>query len=389
MSRQRQTLLQRTSAAVTFSGAGATKAVTSPQPEFTGPRIEIHLAPGGIDIQQQRPAIARALVGLPAAVALQRIPDLLPICGGAQAVAAARAVAAAKGNPQQPQAGLDTSLWQEQALACGWRLCVDWPDLLGETRQMAALKQLYQAQDDKQRAAALGQMIKGLYAVRSLSGLLGWVQDSDCLAARVIRRAGEAANTQATVPPLPVLDESGLRSKACAALAEEPFDPLDPEGGPLEVGPLAMGRDPLALELQDSMGSSVLSRLLAQLLDARFIARALLENRAERQPTAASSAWSLPRAGGADSGMGCAVTARGPVFHRVRLSAGENTAADTVADWRVLAPTDWHFARRGPVARELESLAKPTREQVALVVASYDPCAPWTLHQAGAAEHHA
>ena len=69
--------------------------MTSPQPEFIGPRIEIHLGAGGVDIHQQRPAIARALVGLPVSVALQRIPGLLPICGGAQAVAAARAVAAA------------------------------------------------------------------------------------------------------------------------------------------------------------------------------------------------------------------------------------------------------------------------------------------------------
>ncbi len=363
--------------------------MTSPPPEFTGPRIEIHLEAGGVDIHQQRPAIARALVGLPAHVALQRIPGLLPICGGAQAIAAARAVAAAQGSPQQPEADPDSSLWQEQALACGWRLSVDWPDLLGETRQMAVLKQLYQAQDDSQRAAALGQMLNGLDGVHSLGELLAWVQDSDCLAARVVRRASEAAIDQATVLPLPALDAAGLRLKAGAALAGEPFDPLDPAGSPLEVGPLAMGRDPLVPELRGEMGSTVTSRLLAQVLDGRFIARALLQNRAEQQPASASGDWSLARAGNANSGMGCAVTARGPVFHQVRLAAGEDAATDTVADWRVLAPTDWHFGRRGPVVRELANLATPTREQVALVVASYDPCAPWTLHQAGRAEHHA
>ena len=363
--------------------------MTSPQPEFIGPRIEIHLGAGGVDIHQQRPAIARALVGLPVSVALQRIPGLLPICGGAQAVAAARAVAAAHGIPQQPQAGPDSSLWQEQALACGWRLSVDWPDLLGETRQMVALKQLYQAADDRQRAAALGQMLRGLDEVHSLADLLAWVQDSDCVAARVVRRATEAAADQAAVLPSPALDEAGLRSKAGAALADEPFDPQDPAGSPLEVGPLAMGRDPLVVELRGSMGSTVLSRLLAQLLDGRFIARALLEHRVEQQPVSASGGWSSSLAGSANAGMGCAVTARGPVFHQVRLATDEADASDTVADWRVLAPTDWHFGRRGPVARELANLATPTREQVALVVASYDPCAPWTLHRAGAAEHHA
>lgn len=361
--------------------------MTSPQPEFIEPRIEIHLAHGGIDIQQQRPAITRALMGLPAAVALQRIPNLLPICGRAQATAAARAIAAAKGNPQQQQAGLDTRLWQEQAMACGWRLCVDWPDLLGETRQMLALKQLHQAADDKQRAAALGQMIEGLAAVRSLNDLLAWVQHGECLAARVVRHAAELANAQTMVPPLSPLNDSGVRAKVRSALADDHFDPLDPAGGPLEVGPLAMARDPLVRELQDSIGSSVLSRLLAQLLDARFVARALLENNGEKTP-ASASAWSL-KAGGENSGVGSALTARGPVFHQVRLSQGKDTAADTVIDWRVLAPTDWHFARSGPAARELESLARPTREHIALVVASYDPCAPWTLHRAETVEHHA
>ena len=364
--------------------------MTHPQPDFNGPCIEIHLTPGGVDIHQQRPAITRALVGLPATVALQRIPSLLPICGNAQAIAAARAVAAAKGNAQHPQPDLDASLRQEQALACGWRLCVDWPDLLGETRQMTALKQLYQAQDDKQRATALGQMITGMDTVRSLEALLAWVEDSDCLAARVIRHAAESTGAQATVQALPLLGESDLHSRACAALAAEPFDPLDPAGGPLEMGPLAMGRDPLVMALQDSMGSTVLSRLLAQLLDTRFIARALLATPSEQQPAGApASARSLPRTGDTNSGMGWAVTARGPVFHQVQLADGADTAADTVVDWRVLAPTDWHFGRHGPVKRELSLLEASTRGQVALVVASYDPCAPWTLHRAATAEHHA
>ncbi len=72
-------------------------------------------------------------------------------------------------------------------------------------------------------------------------------------------------------------------------------------------------------------------------------------------------------------GIGSAMTARGPVFHRICL--GE---ADTVVDWRVLAPTDWHFAPGGPAARELGELGTPTAMR--LLIASYDPCAPWTLH---------
>lgn len=364
--------------------------MTSLRPDFTEPRIEIHHSAGGIDIRQQRPAITRALAGLPPAVALQRIPTLLPICGGAQAAAAALALAAARGEPEEAVAGSSASQWREQALACGWRLCVDWPDLLGEPRQMTALKQLHQSPDEKTCATALGGMVSGLEAVHTLDGLLGWVKASDCLAAAVIRRTEQQAGSWARTRSSVSLEAAGLRPRACSALAAEPFDPGDPADSPLEVGPLAMARDPLTEELCETMGSSVVSRLLAQLLDARFLVGVMLDREGEQQPAGRGpGAWSCTRSDVARSGIGCVVTSRGPVFHQVRLVAAEDTGGDSVADWRVLAPTDWHFGRRGPVALELAKLEVPTREQVALVVASYDPCAPWTLHRAEEVEQHA
>jgi hypothetical protein len=360
--------------------------VTPNQPDTGSPRIDIHLGGGGVDIRQQRPAIARALLGLPVEAALPLIPTLLPICGAAQAVAAAGAVAAARRQApdEELQRKRNRDLWREQALASAWRLTVDWPALLGEPRRMEALKQVYQAAGERECCAALGQLVPGLDAVDSLAGLRHWIRDSDSLAARVIRLALQAEDIDsAPQPPATLLDTASWYNVACAALACEPFDALDPAGSPLEVGPLAMARDTLAGELRATAGSTVVSRLLAQLLDVRAIFK-VLEGKAVNVNDPAwtqASARSLA----ANGGVGCAVTARGPVFHRAVLGP----TADTVADWRVLAPTDWHFGPRGPVAGQLATLAAPTPQRVALLVASYDPCAPWTLHPRGMVEQHA
>jgi hypothetical protein len=355
--------------------------VTPNQPDTAGPRIDIHLGRDGVEIRQQRPAIARALLGLPVEAALARIPTLLPICGAAQAVAAAGAVAAARGQApdEAQQRSRNQSLWQEQALASAWRLTVDWPGLLGEARRMEALKRVYQAPGEHERCTALGQLIPGLDEIDSLAGLLQWVRDSDSLGAGVIRLARKAEHLDsAPEPPAPLLDTASWYNVASAALACDPFDALDPAGSPLEVGPLSMARDPLARELLTSMGSTVVSRLLAQLLDVRAIIKALagMTTSANDPAWAQASARSLP----ANGGVGCAITARGPVFHRAVLAP----TADTVADWRVLAPTDWHFGPRGPLAGKLAALAAPTPQRVALLVASYDPCAPWALQSQAA-----
>ncbi|MBP6725536.1 MAG: hypothetical protein KA137_11880, partial [Halioglobus sp.] len=336
--------------------------MTPNQPDTASPRIDIHLGGGGVEIRQQRPAIARALLGLPVEAALTRIPTLLPICGAAQAVAAASAVSAARGQApdEELQRHRDRDLWREQALASAWRLTVDWPALLGEARRMEALKQVYQAAGERECSATLGQLVPGLDALDSLADLQQWLRDSDSLAARVIRLARENEDIDsAPQPPATLLDTASWYRVACAALACEPFDALDPAGSPLEVGPLAMARDTLAGELRATMGSTVVSRLLAQLLDMRAIFRALDGRTASLNGPAwiQASARSLP----ANGGVGCAVTARGPVFHRVVLGP----TADIVVDWRVLAPTDWHFGPRGPVAGKLATLPAPTQQRVA------------------------
>ena len=77
-------------------------------------------------------------------------------------------------------------------------------------------------------------------------------------------------------------------------------------------------------------------------------------------------------------GLGRAVTDRGPVFHRVALDS-----EGSVKNWRVLAPTDWHFAPGGPL--DIEANRRSLRpEQLKLLVLGFDPCAPWSLREEAA-----
>ncbi len=331
----------------------------------------IHIAAGsrGVAITQHRPAVLSALAGLPVARALQQVPRLLPICGAAQSIAAARAAEAARG--ERPRDALEQErerqLRREQALSAGWRVAVDWPDLLGRPRLMAWLKALRGSEREAQLAALLERELPGLEGVATVAELAEWTRGGEDTAATTVRRALEHAAIAGQDPAAGELPgPSELADLARATLAAGRFDPAAPVDRPVEVGPLAMARDPLIAALRDDPGVSVGARMMALLLDMRAIARQLRDG--GETGGHGTQAWSEGRR----AGTGRAVTARGPVFHRVELDGDGN-----VARWRAVAPTDWHFAPRGAVARALDRpLSLP---EARLLVGSFDPCAPWTL----------
>jgi hypothetical protein len=338
-----------------------------------GPSITIHTGPDGIRIDQRRPQVAALLTGMSASTALARIASLLPICGGAQTLAARRAIEAAHNEPlgQEAETQREASLWREQAHAAAWRLAIDWPDFLGEPRDLAGMRQLLNAGNGPDAARALEQYLPGLDEISGPEELLDWAARTDCPAARLLRQAM-------------ALDEVGIDAggdshrmagdalveRARAAFDDPAFDALIPGGEAVEVGPAAMARNPLIPALDAVPGlTAVARRLFAQVLDSHVIAMNL---HAPLQETGGKpESWTLA----AGRGMGRAQTARGPVFHRVSLDPSDG---ETVTDWRVLAPTDWHFSPCGPLVR---SAAAGPREQpwLRFLVAGFDPCAPWTM----------
>ncbi|MEM9301913.1 MAG: hypothetical protein AAGE01_07365 [Pseudomonadota bacterium] len=331
------------------------------------PDIIIDPGPEGLNVAQRRPAVAAALVGKPINEALQQVSALLPVCGAAQLVAARRAVEGAWAHEENPEesARRDGRLWREQALAAAWRLTVDWPDLVGEPRRLDRLKQLRGTGDARDLATGLRSLINGFDHVQSVDAALDVAVNNSSLAARVVRAALGHGPTAADTPIQLVRGES-LAMVVLGAFSLEPFDPCHPWAEkPVEVGPLAMGRDPLIDEIRARLGTTPAARLIATLLDTRAIAAALEGN---GTATAPRRSWTLDPG----CGLGVAMTARGPVFHRVTI---DDHNSMVIGDWRVLAPTDWHFSPDGPVAAS----GGTDRDALRFVVASFDPCAPWRL----------
>ncbi len=334
------------------------------------PEIRIQVDAGAIRIQQHRPSVAKLLRGLEVPHALDRIPKLLSICGHAQSIAAERAVAAATGQEETTEERRDRAarLSQEQARAAVWRLALDWPDLVGEPKDLDWLRAARAGADAEDLLAALRRCMHGLAEHTDVDALIDWISTADCQAARVVRRAQElnqSAPPQANEHRIDPLCGEELRDVATQVLATESFDPLDPGVGAVEVGPVAMMRDPRIASLHGRTEVGPLARrLLAQLLDVQSIMRALATPRATATEPAQ---WPLDER----LGLGRAMTARGPVFHRVTLDRG----GGRVLDWRILAPTDWHFAPGGPLA----TWGDASESYLRFLVTAFDPCAPWSL----------
>ena len=344
--------------------------MTRPSTDSHSPRIRIIQGKDSVAIEQHRPSVLSSLTGLPVERALTLIPNLLPVCGLAQSVAASRAVEAARGEAPDPERehARERALRREQALSAGWRLAVDWPDLLDRPRALIWLKALRHSENHADCAGVLMSAVPGLDSVWSLDDLTRWAQEEDNHAAGIIREALEHdhPNTEAGK----CLTGQDLASTARELLAQEAFNPLTPRGGAVEVGPLAMRREPLIETHACQLAATSAGRLRALVLDTRQIIGNLRADSDSRQEN--TQAWQEC----AGTGTGCATTARGPVFHRVTLDP-----QDQVAQWRALAPTDWHFAPGGPVTQALTG--KPQNRASMLAIAGFDPCAPWSLESDG------
>lgn len=349
--------------------------------EALEPGITVKYSATDISVLQQRPAVTAVLKGQPVAQALSNIPTLLPLCGEAQAIAGARAIEASQavdvtGEVVQKRR---EQLLREQAKSIAWRLTVDWPELLAEPRDLQVLRRVRNAEDDAAMGDALANCVPGLLEHdHSIDALMTWVQQSSCLPARVASEAGRLA-AGAPKPLLQYLTPAEALEQGLRYLDQGSFDPLGLSAEACYLGPLAMSRHPLLPQLADGASSIALDTLyLAHLLDACALIAALCqetetETETEKEYAANSSADgnALP----ASIGTGWALTARGPVIHRVQL----DDSGARVLDWRVLAPTDWHFAPRGPLWK-LAQTGVLDKETLRFFIVGLDPCVSWDLH---------
>lgn len=359
-----------------------------PQPAQDGAQIDIAIGPSGgrVSISHSKPSLSRILRGKTTGEALSLIPLLLPVCGVAQSVAASRAIEAANGQPADAATERNRALAMliERATAAAWRFTMDWPLLVDDQAQPANLKAVRDAASVARRAvggpaATLDRALVALAAVLATlvpeldmnasrdappDDALARLLAGTSVPARALQRArrhhAPADDPHPVISKVLVTGPEAARECARAALMAEPFDSAAPAMvQPVDVGPVAFCADARIADAVTLLGYCPTTRLFAMVIEAAATAEAL-------------RTWFTAIERNTETALiGEGLTARGPVYHAVRLDG------DVVEDWRILAPTDWHFAPDSAAATELRDApqGRIDRGHAELVIASFDPCA--------------
>jgi coenzyme F420-reducing hydrogenase alpha subunit len=390
-------------------------------------KLQIRIGPTGTTIGSSRPVRAASVfVGREPGETARLLPALFSICATAQSVACAGALDQAQGLEPAPSV-----LAQRRRLVEAetlrehlWRILLDWPRLLdlepdvqamaramdGYARLRVALArgkdQLEQGGGSEKPVSDAAREAMGVLAdlvaervlgtapgnwldsLQGLDALAAWSMGTSTGAARLVTRVlddDHADLGRSEIETLPESDAVRISAELGPRLGSGAADEFVArptwDGEPRETSPLTRGLDaPLVRDLVARFGNGILTRLAAQLLEVARIA------------SGAEPAGEIPAAGprtpGADDrmplslapGVGLAQVpaARGLLIHRVEVRDGR------VADYRILAPTEWNFHPQGVVTAGLDAIAARVRGPelgplAELFVAAVDPCVDFDL----------
>jgi hypothetical protein len=321
--------------------------------------------------------------------AVQLLPLLFSVCGKAQRAAALAAVTAAQGKPLAQVAQLERALICEAMQEHLWRLLLDWPKLLGLPQQQAQFVRWHAALN----AVAAGQGDAAILRAELHLHLLGmteaeWRQCDSYERLRKWMRAGrglcapvfaaleqkesalEFAHTAEACPFLPELSAAAAMQTYAGHLDHHfAARPLH-EGRSMETGALAYRQhEPLLLDVQRKYPTRLSARLLARLLDVLDGIAALAQ-----ENTAGYVQGILP---GDGVGLSVVRTARGMLLHQVNIDM------ERVAEYLIVAPTEWNFHPQGSLVKGLLGLQENDEERlmetIKLYVLSLDPCVEYEI----------
>ena len=298
---------------------------------------------GDVHVASERPSVALTLRGRQADVAVRLVPLLFALCGKAQGRAAALALQAARGTERLPH--LDPAIQHEVLREHLWRWLLDLPPLLGE----AAMRDEFVAATRWMARGERGELC-ALLAGRQIVALR-----------RRLLAAPDASDPEARL--LPVLD---------AKTSLDAWPRLDADfcrlpkwqGAAAETG--AVARRP---SRDGPRVPAFATRWLARLGELHDWASGSEEIGAGGTASAAQVAPGRGRA--------LVETARGLLMHELVLDG------DRVADYFIVAPTEWNFHPQGPLAGWLAGRDASDRDALqtfaARAVAALDPCVRWEL----------
>lgn len=402
-----------------------------------------------VTIRSTRPyAASRVVLGRTPSDAAALVPSLFAICAHAQGAAAALAVEAAGGRSSTPRtlATRETAVWLETIQEYLWRLLVDWPqaqgrpvdvepvaqarrlvapllarlaplarridgDAIDERSGVPVTARVVQAGRARETAAVPADFVAALVALaaRHVYGCLpadwlglrgrdvvaAWAAGGPTLPARLLHEllARDPMPGRSDVALMPLPDRGALRAAVVPAMRSDLGYEREPTwaGAIVETGALARTHThPIVAALLAAHGNAVPTRMVARLVElAQLLARIGATSagisdapRDEIAPDATCAHWvdAIELAPG--EGLAAVQTARGLLLHRARIAGGR------VAEYQIVAPTEWNFHPRGALVRGLE--AAPADDEVALVrdarlvVQALDPCVACRVEVAGA-----
>lgn len=316
-----------------------------------------------VRVRSSRPThLARLFIGRPARDIPLLAERLFSLCGAAHGFAAARAIAAARGEtapaPRDPRAldreGVAETLRASAAMA-------------GETtpalRALLALARETRARE--------GSALRMKAAAAEL-GLTSETQNEGALFARLRRDCAG--------PLLPAAPPDALGAGDDAVV----LDGLRREGEAFSAAPRIAGRAPETGAFAshwretDLAAGALSARLAARMIDLARRLERLAGGEDDAAPRARSAAC------GAREGFCAVETARGELYHWARLSD-----QDRIANYAIVAPTEWNFHPAGPFVAALLGARLPRAEAagaVARLAALLDPCVAFRVEIREAAD---
>lgn len=327
-------------------------------------RIQIVLNPATqtvkLDIQRPLAAIQQLLVGKTVEQALERIPLLFSICSHAQSLAALRACQAALGQPIKPElqhaqqqlVNLETQ--REHVL----RILLDSSAWLGQAPNPALVQQVMRVLPQARQTWFKDGKAFNLNSELVSAELMDWQAWQAFLAQHIFAlplSEWACFNTLSDLqlwinatPTVAAQSLAQLQQQDLARLGANDFT-LVHEASVLK----RQAQHPLMQAALAEYGNGVFTRQLARLVEL------------VHTPVWTES-W--------------VQAARGALQHQVVLSADQ-----TIASYKILAPTDANFAANGIAAAGLQALLKTINDQADLEqqarlwIATIDPCVAYDL----------
>lgn len=380
-------------------------------------RIDIHLTVtgesiSGVRLASSRPiAATQILHGLSARELLHTLPVLFSVCGNAQAYAARQACRAVLDHPETiaSESARQILVLAECMRELAWRILLDWPEVLAEKAEKAAMATLLRSDDQLKRilfkdgdafslsstAIASGDVIELLDDLRytldkavfagSLATVLqiadfedwkDWWRYCQAPAARLMREivdfgwADLGRNSVELLPPLPA-------AKLATEIGEAPSEFCRAPRWQARCWETTVlnrqSASPAIAGLSQHYGNGLLVRIAARL---RELAELPIRMSALTQQLDDTSIVPPPFPVADGLALSQVVAARGLLLHRLDLRQGR------VYDYRIVAPTEWNFHPDGVVAQGLYRLhgdSETLKRQASLWIAAIDPCVEYRL----------